>query len=127
MQRRVANIDPTKALTEPTVIVFEGCIDAFDDFLEKLVTAIGPACRWSSEQEFCEYTGCSPCNLEDWLSTDWVQHFPHLVLSFEDVPGSVAWVLYRVDEREQQVRVFSASPELATWLGCSGDGRTVVQ
>jgi len=127
VQRRLANIDPTKALTEPTVIVFEGCINAFDDFLEKLVTAIGPACRWSSEQEFCAYTGCAPSNLEDWLSTEWVQHFPHLILSFEDVPGPMAWVLYRVGQREQQVRVFSASPELAAWLGCDVDQRTAVQ
>lgn len=109
------------------MIVFEGCLAAFDDFLEKLVTAIGPACRWSSEQEFCEYTGCPPRNLEDWLSTDWVQHFPHLVLSFEDVPGPTAWVLYRVEEGQQQVRVFSASPELDEWLGRSGDQRVIVQ
>ena len=67
MQRRLANLDPTKALTEPTVIVFAGCIDKFDRYLEKLVTAIGPACQWSSEQEFCDYTGCAPVNLEDWF------------------------------------------------------------
>ena len=117
MQRRLANIDPTKALTEPTVIVFAGCIDAFDRYLEKLVTAIGPACHWSSEQEFCDYTGCAPANLEDWLSRDWIQHFPHLVLSLKDVPGPEPWVVYRCDDGEQRVRVFSASPELAAWLG----------
>lgn len=127
MQRRLASIDPTKALTEPTVIVFAGCVDAFDHFLEKLVTAIGPACQWSSEQEFCEYTGCLPRNLEDWLSRDWVQHFPHLVLSLEDAPGPVPWVLYRGDDGKQQVRVFSASPELAAWLGPGEDRRSVVQ
>ena len=127
MQRRLANIDPAKALTEPTVIVFAGCVDAFDDFLEKLVTAIGPACQWSSEEEFCDYTGCSPTNLEDWLSKDWVQHFPHLVLSLQDVPGPVAWVLYRMGEYEQRVRVFSATPELALWLAPDGIERYVVQ
>jgi hypothetical protein len=126
VQRRLANIDPMKALTEPTVIVFAGCIGAFDDFLEKLVTAIGPECQWSSEQEFCEFTGCSPRNLEDWLSRDWVQHFPRLVVSLEDVPGPVPWVLYTVGEPEQQVRVFSASPELEQWLGCSRNQRSVV-
>ena len=120
MQRRLANVDPTKALTEPTVIVFAGCIDAFDRYLEKLVTAIGPACQWSSEQEFCEYTGCAPANLEDWLRRDWIQHFPHLVVSLQDVPGPSPWVLYRCDGGEQTVRVFSASPEFAAWLGRDG-------
>jgi hypothetical protein len=43
-----------------------------------------------------------------------VQHF--LVLSLEDVPGPVPWVLYKVNDREP-VRVFSAGPELAVWLG----------
>jgi len=126
VQRRLANIDRVKALAEPTVIVFAGCLDAFDLYLEKLVTAIGPGCQWSSEQEFCDYTGCSPSNLEDWLSRDWVQHFPHLVLSLEDAPGPVAWVLYRTGEREQRVRVFSASPELATWIGHGANRREVV-
>jgi hypothetical protein len=127
VQRRLANIDTVKALTEPTVIVFVGMPDAFDDFLEKLVTAIGPGCRWSSEREFCEYTGCAPWNLEDWLSHDWVQHFPHLVLSLEDVPGPVPWVLYKVSDREQQVRVFSANPALAEWLGSLRGSECVVQ
>ena len=127
MQRRLANIDPARALNEPTVIVFVGCLRAFDDFLEKLVTTIGPGCQWSSEQEFCEYTGCSPRNLEDWLSRDWIQHFPHLVLSLEDVPGPVPWVLYKVADREQQVRVFSASPALAEWLGSPRGNECVVQ
>jgi hypothetical protein len=127
VQRRLANIDPAKALKEPTVVVFVGCMHAFDDFLEKLVTTIGPACQWSSEQEFCEYTGCSPRNLEDWLSRDWIQHFPHLVLSLEDVPGPVPWVLYKVSDQEQQVRVFSASPDLAEWLGSRRDDQCLVQ
>ncbi|HLG96703.1 MAG TPA: hypothetical protein VKX49_10375 [Bryobacteraceae bacterium] len=127
MQWRLANIDPVKAPKEPTVIVFVGCIDAFDTFLEKLVTAIGPACRWASEQEFCEYTGCSPHNLEDWLSQDWVQHYPHLVLSLEDIPGPVPWVLYKVTSHEQKVRVFSAGPELAQWLGTHRDVQDFVQ
>jgi hypothetical protein len=127
VQRRLANIDPAKALTEPTVIVFVGMPQAFDDFLEKLLTALGPGCRWLSEQEFCEYTGCSPHNLEDWLSHDWIQHFPHLVLSLEDVPGPVPWVLYKENDREHQVRVFSAGPELAEWLGSRGDTRPMVQ
>jgi len=109
------------------MIVFVGRPDAFEDFLEKLVTAIGPACLWSSEQEFCEFTGCAPWNLEDWLRLDWVQHFPHLVLSFEDVPGPVPWVLYKVTDHEQQVRVFSAGRELAEWLRCRDDGRPAVQ
>ena len=39
MQRRLANIDRVKALAEPTVIVFAGCLEAFDLYLEKLVTA----------------------------------------------------------------------------------------
>jgi len=34
VQRRLANIDSAKALNEPTVIVFVGCVQAFDDFLE---------------------------------------------------------------------------------------------
>ena len=127
MQRRLANVDPMKALTEPTVIVFAGCIDAFDRYLERLVTAIGPACQWSSEREFCDYTGCAPANVEDWLSRDWVQHFPHLVLSFQDVPGPIPWVLYRCDGGEQTVRVFSASPELASWLGPDGAAPSRVQ
>lgn len=127
MQRRLANIDIVKAHTEPTVIVFVGMPGAFDDFLEKLVTAIGPGCRWSSEQEFCEYTGCAPRNLEDWLSHDWVQHFPHLVLSLEDVPGPSPWVLYKVNDREQQVRVFSAGSELAEWLRSHDEARPLVQ
>jgi len=127
VQRRLANIDPARALTAPTMIVFVGRPDAFEDFLEKLVTAIGPACLWSSEQEFCEFTGCAPWNLEDWLRLDWVQHFPHLVLSFEDVPGPVPWVLYKVTDHEQQVRVFSAGRELAEWLRCRDDGRPAVQ
>jgi hypothetical protein len=127
VQRRLANIDPAKALEEPTVIVFVGCVEKFDSFLEKLVTAIGPACRWSSEQEFCEFTGCLPRNLEDWLSRDWIQHFPHLVLSLEDVPGPVPWVLYKVSSREQQVRVFSAGPDLAEWLGSRGERPNPVQ
>ena len=127
MQWRLANIDPAKALNEPTVIVFVGCLDAFDNFLGKLVTAIGPTCRWASEQEFCEYTGCSPHNLEDWLSQDWIEHFPHLVLSLEDTPGPVPWVLYKVGSYEQQVRVFSAGQELAEWLGAHGDVQGFVQ
>ena len=127
MQRRSANIDTVKALSEPTVIVFVGMPDAFDEFLEKLVTAIGPGCRWSSEREFCEYTGCAPWNLEDWLSHDWVQHFPHLVLSLEDVPGPVPWVLYKVNGSEHQVRVFSAGSELAEWLGSRDDASPLVQ
>ena len=109
------------------MIVFVGCIDAFDSFLEKLVTTIGPACRWASEQEFCEYTGCWPHNLEHWLSQDWVQHYPHLVLSLEDIPGPVPWVLYKVTSHEQKVRVFSAGPELAEWLGTHGDVQDFVQ
>jgi hypothetical protein len=127
VQRRLANIDPAEVLKEPTVVVFVGCLDAFGIFLEKLVTAIGPACRWSSELEFCEYTGCSPRNLEDWLSHDWVQHFPHLVLSLEDVPGAVPWVPYKVSDREQQVRVFSAGADLAEWLGPPCDWQHLVQ
>ena len=117
MQRRLANVGPTAALTEPTVIVFAGCVDAFDRYLERLVTAIGPGCQWSSEAEFCAYTGCSPTNLEHWLSCDWVQHFPNLVLSLEDLPGPVPWVLYRTQEGEHSVRVFSASEDLAASLG----------
>ena len=65
-----------------------------------------------SESEFCAYTGCSPANLEHWLSCDWVQHFPNLVLSLEDLPGPVPWVLYRTQEGEHSVRVFSASEDL---------------
>ena len=109
------------------MIVFAGSVDAFDLYVEKLVTAIGPACQWSSEHEFCSYTGCSPRNLENWLSQDWVQHFPRLVLSFEDVPGPVPWVLYRADDGELLVRVFSASPELEEWLGSRADRRCVRQ
>jgi hypothetical protein len=127
VHRQLANIDPAKALNEPTVVVFVGCVQAFDDFLGKLVTAVGPACQWSSEQEFCEYTGCSPRNLEDWLSRDWIQHFPHLVLSLEDVPGPVPWVLYKVSGQEQQVRVFSAAPDLAEWLGPQRDDQYLMQ
>ena len=127
MQRRLANIDSAKVLNEPTEIVFVGCVQAFDDFLEKLVTAIGPACQWASEQEFCEYTGCLPLNLEDWLSRDWVQHFPHLVLSLEDLPGPAPWVLYKVSAQEQEVRVFSASPDLAEWLGARREDHYVLQ
>jgi hypothetical protein len=99
------------------VIVFAGCVDAFDRYLERLVTAIGPECQWSSEAEFCEYTGCSPKNPEHWLNYDWVQHFPNLVLSLEDVPGPVPWVLYRSAGREHSVRVFSACEDLAASLG----------
>ena len=99
------------------MIVFAGCLDAFDPYLERLVTAIGPGCQWSSEAEFCGYTGCSPTNLEHWLSRDWVQHFPNLVLSLEDLPGAVPWVLYRTQEGEHSVRVFSATEDLAASLG----------
>jgi hypothetical protein len=123
----LANVGPTTALTEPTVIVFAACVDAFDRYLERLVTVIGPECQWSSEAEFCEYTGCSPQHLEHWLSHDWVQHFPNLVLSLEDIPGPVPWVLYRSLGREQSVRVFSASEDLAASLGQSGRVRSHVQ
>lgn len=88
--------------------------------------AIGPNCHWCSEEEFCDYTGCRPGNLEDWLSQDWIQHFPHLILSFEDVPGPIPWVLYRTRGQEHTVRVFSASPELAGWLNCDREERKVV-
>ena len=127
MQRRLANVDPATALTEPTVIVFAGCVDVFDRYLERLVTAIGPECQWSSEAEFCDYTGCSARNLENWLSQDWVQHFPRLVLSLDDVPGPVPWVLYRTALGEYQVRVFSASAELAASLRSTGERRIAVQ
>jgi hypothetical protein len=127
VQRRLAKIDPIKALQEPTVIVYEGCIEAFDRYLEKLIAAIGPECHWSSEEEFCDYTGCPREHLEDWLSSDWVQHYPHLVLSQEDVPGPIPWVLYRVESREQRVRVFSATPELAAWMGEGGKPRPRMQ
>ena len=127
MQRRLANVDPTTAVTEPTAIMFAGCAEAFDRYLERLVTAIGPECQWSSEAEFCEYTGCSPPNLERWLSEDWVQHFPRLVLSLDDVPGPVPWVLYRARPGEYQVRVFSASAELVAWLDPTRNRRVTVQ
>jgi hypothetical protein len=100
-------------LAELTVIVFAACVDAFDRYLERLVTAIGPGCQSSSEAESCAYSGFSPTNLEHWLSYDWVQHFPNLVRSLEDLP----WVLYRTQEGEHSVRVFSASEDLAVFLG----------
>ncbi len=109
------------------MIVFAGCVEAFDRYLEGLVTAIGPGCQWSSETEFCEYTGCSPKNMEHWLSHDWVQHFPNLVLSLEDVPGPVPWVLYRNVGREHSVRVFSACEDLAASLGQFTTPRSRVQ
>ena len=42
---------------EPTVIVFAGSVDAFDLYVEKLVTAIGPACQWSSDTNFAVTPG----------------------------------------------------------------------
>jgi len=127
VQRRLANIDTAKVLTEPAVIVFVGMSSVFDDFLEKLVTAIGPGCPWSSEQEFCEYTGCAPWNLEGLVG-------PRLGSALSP-PGTVAgrctrpvpWVLYKVTGSEHQVRVFSAGPELAEWLGSRDDARPLVQ
>ena len=117
MRRRLAKTAVSEALQEPTVIVFECCPFEFEEYVTKLITAIGPACRWSSEEEFCAYTGIAAEHLEDWLAEDWVQHFPHLVLSLQDVPGPVPWILYRIEHRKQQVRVFSASPDLARWSG----------
>jgi hypothetical protein len=55
------------------------------------------------------------------------QHFPRLVLSLEDVPGPVPGVLYKVDGREQQVRVFSAGPDLAEGLGWRDEPPSLVQ
>jgi hypothetical protein len=125
----MANIDPAKALNEPSEILFVCPLElgTFDNYLERLITAIGPACYWGSEEEFCEYMGCAPWNLEDWLSRDWIQHFPHLVLSLEDVPGPVPWVLYKVSDNEQKVRVFSASPELAEYVRSPREVRVPVQ
>lgn len=67
------------------------------DYVERLITIIGPDYSYQTEEEFCRSSGCPHRMLERWLRTEWAQHDINKVFRLEDKPGFFPLILINVD------------------------------
>ena len=70
--------------------------DAANEFIQTLVTIVGPEYGCEHEEEFCKRTGCPPERLEGWLREEWTLHNAQKVARLEEKPGR--WPLILVSK-----------------------------
>ena len=97
---------------EPTVIVFVGMPQAFDGFLEELVYPDRPGLLLVERAGVLRIYRMRALESGGLAGPRLGPTFPSPRAVARNVPGPVPWVLYKMNDREQQVRVFSAGPEL---------------
>lgn len=94
---------------QPTVRLFGEAW--LEEYVQIIVTVLGPDFACLTEEEFCSSFGCPSAELENWLKSHWIQHNIQRVERLEEQAGAFPLILVAVQGHHfYEVRLFSPKP-----------------